>query len=157
MLHFGFVRVEAPSMIAASVDTLLTIDSLAAHVDIPAADSALADAGAASEVLDEEPIVEISHELGEGRASYYGAELAGRPTASGERFDPGEMTAAHPSLPFGTRLRVTNLRNGKSVVVRINDRGPFGHGRVLDLSYAAAEVIGMIRRGTARVKMEVLK
>jgi rare lipoprotein A len=83
--------------------------------------------------------------------------LAGQPTASGEHFDPEKFTAAHPHLPFGTRLLVTNLRNGQSVIVRINDRGPFSGRRVLDLSYAAAKAIGMIRRGTARVKMEVLR
>ena len=92
--------------------------------------------------------------LGTGRASYSGARFAGRPTASGEIFDPNAFTAAHPSLPFGTRVRVTNLANDRSVTVRINDRGPYTGGRIIDLSRAAAEEIGMIASGTARVKLE---
>ena len=88
-------------------------------------------------------------------ASYYGKELAGRPTASGERFNPSAMTAAHRTLRFGTRVRVTNSRNGRSVVVRINDRGPFVKGRSLDLSSGAARAIGM--GSSAHVRMEVLR
>jgi rare lipoprotein A len=88
-------------------------------------------------------------------ASYYGKELAGRRTASGERFNPGAMTAAHRTLPFGTRVRVTNIHNGRSVIVRINDRGPFVKGRSIDLSSGAARAIGM---GTAaNVRMEVIR
>lgn len=86
-----------------------------------------------------------------GKASWYGPGFHGRSTASGERFNQGNMTAAHKSLPFGTKLRVTNKRNGKSVVVRINDRGPFVRGRLLDLSKGAASQIGMIRSGSASV------
>jgi rare lipoprotein A len=91
--------------------------------------------------------------LGEGMASYYGAELAGNRTASGERFNPNALTAAHRTLPLGTRLRVTNKANGKSVIVRVNDRGPFAKGRILDLSRAAAERISMVRSGTARISI----
>jgi len=94
--------------------------------------------------------------LGVGRASYYGERFRGRRTASGERFNPDHLTAAHRTLPFGTRLRVTNVRNGRSVVVRVTDRGPFHGRRVLDLSKAAARRIGMIAAGTARVRMERL-
>jgi rare lipoprotein A len=90
----------------------------------------------------------------EGVASWYGPGFAGRLTASGEVFDPGQLTAAHRTLPFNTHLRVTNLSNGRSVVVRINDRGPFAGGRIIDLSRAAAERIGMIASGTARVRLE---
>jgi len=93
----------------------------------------------------------------EGNASWYGPGFAGRRTASGEIFDPGQLTAAHRTLPFGTVLRVTNLANGRSVQVRINDRGPFKPDRVLDLSRAAAEEIGMIRSGLARVRVEPLE
>jgi rare lipoprotein A len=93
---------------------------------------------------------------GEGPASFYGQEFAGRPTASGERFDPAAMTAAHRTLPMGSRVRVTNLRNGRSVVVRINDRGPFHGNRVIDLSRAAASELGFVRSGTAPVQMELL-
>ena len=91
-----------------------------------------------------------------GTASWYGAELQGSRTASGERFDEHGFTAASPSLPIGTRVRVTNLANGRSAVVRINDRGPFGRGRVLDVSYAAARALGMVGSGTARVRIETL-
>jgi peptidoglycan lytic transglycosylase len=78
-------------------------------------------------------------------------------TASGERFNTHAMTAAHPSLPFGTRLRVTNVTNGRSVVVRINDRGPYVHGRVVDLSGSAAESLGMVERGVVKVKLDVVQ
>ncbi|HMC34495.1 MAG TPA: septal ring lytic transglycosylase RlpA family protein [Myxococcales bacterium] len=93
----------------------------------------------------------------DGMASYYGARFAGRLTASGERFDPRALTAAHPELPFGTRVRVTNLDNGRSITVRINDRGPFASGRIVDLSWEAARVLDMLRRGVARVRLEVLQ
>ena len=92
-----------------------------------------------------------------GLASWYGREFHGRPTASGERFDMHDLTAAHRTLPFGTRVKVTNLTNGQSVVVRINDRGPLKPGRVIDLSYAAAKQLDMIEAGTARVRLEVLE
>lgn len=92
----------------------------------------------------------------EGVVSWYGAQFHNRKTASGERFDSGAMTMAHPSLPFGTKARVTNLRNGRSVVVRVNDRGPFVGKRIADLSEAAATEIGMLRKGIAKVRIEVL-
>jgi len=91
-----------------------------------------------------------------GEASYYGAQFQGRPTASGERFDNGQLTAAHRTLPFGTKVRVTNLSNGRSVVVRVNDRGPYARGRIIDLSRAAARRIDMVRAGVARVRVEPL-
>ncbi|MCQ0989369.1 septal ring lytic transglycosylase RlpA family protein [Jiella marina] len=91
-----------------------------------------------------------------GNASYYGKRFHGRTTANGERFNMNAMTAAHKTLPFGTKVRVTNSRNGKSVVVRINDRGPYHGGRVIDLSRAAASRIGMIHSGTAPVKIDIL-
>ena len=89
-------------------------------------------------------------------ASYYGKGFAGRPTASGERFDPGLLTAAHRTLPFGTLVRVTDTLTGKSAVVRINDRGPFHGNRAIDLSEGAARKIGLARRGTGKVLLEVL-
>lgn len=92
-----------------------------------------------------------------GKASWYGGKFHGRKTASGERFDKRALTAAHRTLPFGTKVRVTNLGNDKSVVVRITDRGPFGRReRIIDLSEAAAEVIGMKRAGVVRIRLEVL-
>jgi rare lipoprotein A len=105
-------------------------------------------------VAEEKKTLEQSTILGEGMASFYGAELAGNRTANGERFDPAALTAAHRTLPMGTRLRVTNTSNGKSVIVRINDRGPFAKGRIIDVSRAAAEKISMVRSGTARVTLE---
>lgn len=94
--------------------------------------------------------------FGEGMASYYGAAHAGNRTASGERFNPDAFTAAHRTLAFHSKIAVTNLANGKQVVVRINDRGPFHKSRIIDISHAAARTIGMDRSGTARVKLELL-
>lgn len=91
-----------------------------------------------------------------GVASYYADKFNGRRTANGERFDNGAMTAAHRSLPFGTLIEVTNMRNGKKVVVRVNDRGPYNHARVLDLSKNAARQLGMHSTGIAQVKVAVL-
>jgi rare lipoprotein A len=91
-----------------------------------------------------------------GMASWYGYDWAGRKTANGERFNPEAMTAAHRSLPMGTRVRVTNTHNGRSVIVRINDRGPYIGGRVIDLSVGAARILGMVSRGVAAVRIEVL-
>lgn len=91
-----------------------------------------------------------------GIASFYGRELAGNRTASGERFSPTDFTAAHRKLPFGTMLRVTNLANGRSVIVRVNDRGPHVRGRIVDVSFSAAKALGMVGRGIARVRIERL-
>ena len=92
-----------------------------------------------------------------GLASYYSRKLQGRRTANGERYDGKALTAAHRSARFGTRLRVTELAGGKSVVVRVNDRGPFVRGRVVDLSLAAARELGIVHRGVAQVRVEFLE
>ncbi len=92
----------------------------------------------------------------EGKASWYGGEYQGRQTASGETFDKNKLTAAHPTLPFQTIALVTNLLNGRSVKVRINDRGPFKHGRIIDLSEGAARALGMVREGVVPVRIEIL-
>ncbi len=92
----------------------------------------------------------------EGVASWYGPGFDGKQTASGEVFDTSKLTAAHRTLPFNTLLRVTNLENNRVVVVRVNDRGPFVGGRILDLSLAAAEKLDMVGSGTARVRLELL-
>lgn len=92
-----------------------------------------------------------------GYATWYGREHHMKKTASGERFDMYRYTAAHPTLPFGTIVLVTNLENGRSVKVRINDRGPFTKGRVIDLSYTAARKIKMIKKGIAKVKITILR
>jgi rare lipoprotein A len=92
-----------------------------------------------------------------GVASYYADRYHGRKTASGETFDMHALTAAHPTYRFGTRVKVTHLESQRSVVVRINDRGPFVKGRVIDLSLAAAEQLQMVRSGVAQVKLEILE
>lgn len=91
-----------------------------------------------------------------GIASWYGSAFHGRRTASGERFNQYALTAAHRTLRFGTRVKVTNLRNGRSVIVRINDRGPYVRGRIIDLSRGAARIIGLVRSGTGSVRIEIL-
>lgn len=91
-----------------------------------------------------------------GIASWYGAKFAGRKTASGERYKPSAMTAAHRTLPFGTMVKVTNLTNNKSVIVRINDRGPYIKGRIIDLSKAAAQELEFIKKGIAKVRITAL-
>ncbi|MAK99364.1 MAG: septal ring lytic transglycosylase RlpA family lipoprotein [Citromicrobium sp.] len=91
-----------------------------------------------------------------GIASYYGARFNGRRTASGERFDMNAYTAAHKTLPFGTKVRVTNPRTGKSVIVRINDRGPYAHGREIDVSRAAAVELGLVQRGHGTVELALV-
>jgi rare lipoprotein A len=108
-------------------------------------------------VRTEPPVGSVRQALqraGEGLASFYGSDLQ---TASGERFNPRAMTAAHRTLPFGTKVRVTNVRSGRSVTVRINDRGPFVPGRVIDVSQAAAEELGIVGRGIAKVKLDVVQ
>ncbi len=114
-------------------------------------------------VEDQQPVVAETENLAVkpyqvGTASYYSSDFEGKRTASGERFSQNNLTCAHGSLPFGCRLRVTNLRNNKSVDVRVNDRGGFRrYGRVLDLTKAAARAIGMLGTGTAKVRVDVLE
>ena len=129
-------------------------DPLANLTPAEARSLAAARTGAASEAADVE--AEAGTFLASGVASYYGRELAGRRTASGERFNPNGMTAAHRTLPLGTRIRVTNPATGRSVVVRVNDRGPFVRGRILDLSHGAARAIGLAQRDHGRVEIERL-
>jgi rare lipoprotein A len=92
--------------------------------------------------------------VSEGLASFY---KEAQQTASGEKFDAGKLTAAHPTLPFGTKLRVTNLATGRSVTVRVNDRGPYVPGRIVDVSYSAAKALGMVGSGVAKVKLAVVR
>ena len=91
-----------------------------------------------------------------GKASYYSHKLKGRKMANGDKYRPGKLTAAHKTLPFGTRLKVTNLDTKKSVKVRVTDRGPFVKGRVVDLSYKAAKKVDMVKAGVAPVKIKVI-
>ena len=110
----------------------------------------------AARAFDEAVLTGI-HAAQEGLVSWYGTAFHDRPTASGERFDSNGYTMAHPTLPFGTEVKVTNLRNGRSVVVRVNDRGPHVGQRIADLSRAAAAQIGMLSRGVVRARIEVLE
>ena len=120
---------------------------------VPGAGKAVGAASAATTARSRAAVRDLqSH----GIASWYGPNFAGRRTANGEIFDPSQLTAAHRTLPFGTHVRVTNLENGRSVVVRINDRGPFKAGRIIDLSQAAANEVGMIGSGTAQVHVEII-
>ncbi len=98
----------------------------------------------------------LAHDSDTVEASYYGEEFAGRPTASGEIFDPSLLTAAHKTLPLGTLVTVTEASSGKSVIVRINDRGPFHGDRAIDLSEAAAERIGLLAAGTGKVTLRLV-
>jgi rare lipoprotein A len=105
----------------------------------------------------EPPVGSVKQALqrsGDGLASFYGSP---QQTANGEQFNPRALTAAHRTLPFGTKVRVTNVRSGRTVTVRINDRGPFVPGRVIDLSQAAAEELGIVGRGIAKVKLDVVQ
>ena len=92
-----------------------------------------------------------------GTASFYGTELAGRRTASGERYDPAGLTAAHPTLPLGARVTVVAVASGRSVTVEVNDRGPFTGGRLIDLSLRAAQALGIVRSGVARVRISATR
>jgi rare lipoprotein A len=92
-----------------------------------------------------------------GTASWYGEDFVGKPTASGEDYDMYDMTAAHPTLPLGSYVRVTNLRNGRAVVVKVNDRGPIVPGRIIDLSYGAAQVLQFEDRGLQKVRLDLVK
>ena len=152
---------------AAVMAALMGLAPLAASSAAPA-DAGASGAEAATSVAVVEMVpVEIAPEpaapepaitpLGRGSASYYASKFNGRRTASGERFDNAAMTAAHRTLPFGAMVRVTNPANGASVVVRINDRGPFVRGRTIDVSRAAAEQLGLIAPGHAVVELDLIE
>ena len=148
----GHARVQAaPRATAPSVPVRLT--GLDATPDPDSASLPEPDAAPAPDAAG----APLTRAIEGGLASYYGAELAGNATASGERFDPSDLTAAHRTLPFGTRVEVTNPRTGASVVVRVNDRGPFHDARVIDLSHEAARQIGIARAGTGRVELAVVE
>lgn len=117
-------------------------------------------AGFAVDLETFEPPIEqapAARPIGAGIASYYGRRFHGRRTANGERFDMNAMTAAHKTLPFGSLVQVTNPRTGASVIVRINDRGPYAHGRTIDLSRAAATEIGLVQRGHGTVELALVE
>ncbi len=104
-----------------------------------------------------QPSSSVAPNTTSGQASWYGAKHHGKKTASGERFNQHALTAAHRPLAFGTRVKVTNIRNNKSVTVRVNDRGPYSKGRIIDLSRAAANKIDMLNSGVAPVRLQVLR
>jgi len=143
----GVASIYSPAGVAPVVDEvaasfmLAPVHAVAPEVSVPAAE--------------EDAVPRVIRTI-TGSASFYANSLAGRRTASGVRYNPREMVAAHPSLPFGSRLRVTNEANGKVVEVRVVDRGPYARGRVLDLSRVAAEKLDFIRRGHTMVTIEVL-
>ena len=157
MLGKGMSRIVALSFIG------LMSAAPAQAIDLPGAPrlQSLEEAGA--QAFDDENVTaptagqQSFETIGQGVASYYAASFAGRRTASGDRFDPHALTCAHRSLPIGTMLRVTNLANGRSVLVRVNDRGPWTRGRILDMSRAAARDIGMIQAGKAMVRLEIVR
>ncbi len=135
---------QAPSQAEVVATPGLQLEASKSMVEPPEmapADEVKERSGASGEVLER------------GRASWYGRRFQGRPTASGEPFDMHDLTAAHKTLPFGTRVRVRSLRNGREVVVRINDRGPFTKDRVIDLSQAAMKALGLRGRGVVRVEL----
>lgn len=112
------------------------------------------------DVLEDEESTTNAHLVGRvayGKASWYGKELNGNKTASGERYDMYENTAAHRQLPFNSLVKITDIETGKSEIVRINDRGPFHSDRIIDVSYASAKTLGLVRQGTGDVKLEILK
>ena len=110
-----------------------------------------------NEKMVDEIMERTATKISTGVVSWYGDKFHGRKTASGEKYDKHELTAAHKSLPFGTKVKVTNIRNGKSVVVEINDRGPYAKSRVLDLSQAAFSEIGHTNTGVMQVEYEIIK
>jgi len=112
--------------------------------------------GCAGATPDVEPDPDSGALVRTGIASYYGHEFHGRTTASRETYDEEALTAAHRTLPFGSRVRVTNLENGKTVSLRINDRGPFVEGRIIDVSYRAARDLDFVQAGLVRVRLEIL-
>ncbi|GGC26515.1 hypothetical protein GCM10011371_12620 [Novosphingobium marinum] len=126
------------------------------ETEAPADAPALAEARNDADEAEPSPGVVSEMEIAGGNASYYGRRFSGKRTASGETFRHTGLTAAHRTLPFGSQVRVTNRRNGKSVVVRINDRGPFHRARVIDLSEAAAKQIGLLKRGHGAVRLSLL-
>ncbi|MFY9837759.1 MAG: septal ring lytic transglycosylase RlpA family protein [Xanthobacteraceae bacterium] len=149
----GALGACAPSSFVANKSELLTTEQNAASEDHRIA-SVVPIRHVAAHKGSTEPHIAKAQGASFGVASFY---TEGTKTANGEKFDPSELTAASPNLPFGTRLRVTNVTNGRSVVVRVNDRGPFVPGRVVDVSYSAAETLGMVGRGTAKVKLDVVQ
>jgi rare lipoprotein A len=143
---------------AAALMALSMLVSAQAQTAAPAAAPAVAPAPAAATAAAAAPARDTAStaDVSEGKVAHYGRKFAGRKTASGERFNPNAMTMAHKSLPFGTKVRVTNLANKRSVIVRVNDRGPTTPDRVGDLTTGAARKIKMTKAGVINAKLEVV-
>ncbi len=169
----SFASRSMQAMVAAGLLGLAPLAaSSAAAPDAPAAGIEPATSAAVIELVPLQPTAEVTAPahaeeapapsapqetvLGRGSASYYAAKFDGRRTASGERFDNDQKTAAHRTLPFGSLVRVTNPANGRSVIVRINDRGPFSAGRMIDVSRAAADELGLVARGHGTVEIALI-
>jgi rare lipoprotein A len=155
-------RIPKISMYAGAVlATTLGIFGLNASVPVATTPNppppAIPDQGTAQKNVALKPAAQKKHWYQIGRASWYGEDFQGQQTASGEDYDMNELTCAHRSLPLGSLIRVTNLRNHKTVVVRVNDRGPMPESRIVDLSYAAARFLGFSNRGTAPVRLDLVK
>lgn len=150
--------IGASSAAASDAPASARIDASSAIVAIaPAQPVAELSATTAETIAESAPSAPRETVMGRGSASYYANKFEGRRTASGERFDNDDMTAAHRTLPFGTRLRVTSVATGKSVVVRVNDRGPFHGGRMIDVSRAAAAELGLVARGHGTVEIALIE
>lgn len=140
------------SLAAAQAGDVAELPPVATAPTISADDADLPRFEASSEAELAAP--ELLEDMGSGTASWYGKQFAGNRTASGEPFNPQELTAAHRTLPFGSKVRVTLEGSDRSVVVRINDRGPFGHGRIIDVSQAAAQELGLVSAGSGKVRLQ---
>lgn len=146
----GSIRRITSALRTGSVQAIVALTTVSAFG--LAADTVAAKDGSAHKIPGSATVAAIHHWLGTGKASWYGLKFQGHKTATGEKFNMNDLTCAHRSLPLGSWVRVTNLNNQKSVIVRVNDRGPVSEGRIVDLSYAAAHAVGM--NGIARVKLE---
>lgn len=157
----GLAPIAASSAAASDTPTSAPVEASASSamielVPVQPTDDVSATTNAAA-LVEAAPSAPQETVVGRGSASYYAAKFDGRRTASGERFSSAGMTAAHRTLPFGTLVRVTNVATGKSVVVRINDRGPFSAGRMIDVTRAAAEELGLVARGHGTVELAVIE
>jgi rare lipoprotein A len=150
-LFAGCAQIPAEHQTSSANDTAQARTQSAPSVSHDLSDDASRNITANSEAIAFQP---VKGTLQSGAASWYARKFEGRRTASGERYDGRSLTAAHRTLPLGTYVRVTSLATGKSVVVRINDRGPFVKGRIIDLSYAAANALGLTRVPSMRVQIE---
>ncbi len=152
---FGLAPIAASTALASDTTSTAALERSAAMVEIVPLQPAVSPAAPAPEI-EQAPSAPQATVLGRGSASFYATKFNGRRTASGERFDSDELTAAHRTLPFGSRVRVTCVTTGKSVIVRINDRGPFSAGRMIDVSRAAARELGLVARGHGTVEIALL-